>query len=62
MKTRTVAYVTQAPSPTTVISEGSHQRSVRNVFAVMAARRRSPPGLVAVVVIPLCLPDEALSA
>ena len=51
MKTRTVAYATQALSPTTVISGANHQRSVRNVFAAMAARARAPRGLVAVDVI-----------
>ena len=51
MKTRTVAYATQALSPITVISGANHQRSVRNVFAAMAARARAPRGLVAVEVI-----------
>src|SRR3990170_2088917 len=50
MKTRTVAYATQPPSPMTVMSGASHHRSVRSVFAAMAARARAP-GLVAVVVI-----------
>ncbi|GIJ23155.1 hypothetical protein Vlu01_37790 [Micromonospora lutea] len=31
----------------TVISGANHQRSVRNVFAAMAARARTPCGLVA---------------
>ncbi|GAB3969564.1 hypothetical protein GCM10027615_23890 [Plantactinospora veratri] len=44
MNTRTVAYVTQAPSPITVISGANHQRSVRRVFAAMAARWRTLPG------------------
>jgi hypothetical protein len=35
-----------------VISGGNHHRSVRNVFAAIAARERpAPSGLVAVVVI-----------
>ncbi|GIJ35633.1 hypothetical protein Vse01_47810 [Micromonospora sediminimaris] len=47
MKTRTVAYATHALSPITVISGANHQRSVRNVFAAMAARARTPRGFVA---------------
>ncbi|GAA4574973.1 hypothetical protein GCM10023176_43270 [Micromonospora coerulea] len=47
MKTRTVAYATQAVSPAKVSSGASHQRSVRNVFAAIAARVRAPRGLVA---------------
>ncbi|GGM45210.1 hypothetical protein GCM10011608_32470 [Micromonospora sonchi] len=47
MKTRTVAYVIHAPSPMTVASGANHQRSVRNVFAAMAARARAPRGFVA---------------
>src|SRR3954466_6182356 len=49
--------MTQAASPTKVISGGNHHRSVRNVFAAIAARLRparssaGPVGLVAVVVI-----------
>ncbi|GAB3175054.1 hypothetical protein GCM10027259_15920 [Micromonospora palomenae] len=51
MKTRTVAYATQALSPRKVSSGASHHRSVRNVFAAMAARARAPSGFVAVDVI-----------
>ncbi|BCJ60366.1 hypothetical protein Jiend_37880 [Micromonospora endophytica] len=47
MKTRTVAYAIHALSPMTVISGANHQRSVRNVFAAMAARARAPRGFVA---------------
>src|SRR3954470_20823023 len=49
--------MTQAARPTKVTSGGNHHRSVRNVFAVIAARVRparssaGPVGLVAVVVI-----------
>src|SRR3954452_8278051 len=56
--------MTQAASPTKVTSGGNHHRSVRNVFAAIAARARPPrlsagaAGLVVVVVIP-ALPDRA---
>src|SRR5882724_10823915 len=38
MKTRTVAYATHATRPMTVISGGSHHRSVRRVLAAICAR------------------------
>ena len=41
MKTRNVAYATQAIRPTTVSSGASHHRSVRSVFAAIAARGRA---------------------
>ena len=44
MNTRTVAYVSQATRPMTVSSGASHHRSVRNVFAAIAARGRGAAG------------------
>jgi hypothetical protein len=55
MYTRTRPYKSQALRPTKVISGGNHHRSVRNVFAAIAARERPAPGLVAVVVINVSL-------
>ena len=46
--------MTQAPSPTKVISGGNHHRSVRNVFAAIAARASAPH--------PASLPSSSLTS
>jgi hypothetical protein len=54
MKIRTVEYTMKNARITPTVTGGSHHRSVRSVFAVIAARGRAPggrAGFVAVVVI-----------